>query len=69
MTVGPMMTMGDFATVVVAALAVAGLIYQVGRLSVRVETLEAWRMEAKDDLKAIRSSLDNISGAIGARKL
>jgi hypothetical protein len=43
--------------------------YYLGRLSQRVDGLEEWRAEAKADLKIIRGLLENISGAINARKL
>jgi uncharacterized protein YoxC len=58
--------MGDEGTVtIVANVAVVILcvtvIYHSGRLSARVDALEAWRAELRDDLKSIRATVDMIA--------
>lgn len=41
----------------------ATVIYQSGKLAQRVDHLESWRAEVRDDLKAIRSVVDTIAAA------
>jgi len=54
--------------VVGTILAIGGLVFQAGRLSARVESLEVWRRDLTDDLKAIRAELVNIRDAVLARR-
>lgn len=42
----------------------ASLFYQAGRLSVRVEHLEAWRQEVRDDMHAIFAAIRAVEGLI-----
>jgi hypothetical protein len=52
------------ATMVAVAVFMAGVIYQSGRLTVRIELLEAWREEARADLREIRQSIAEIKVAL-----
>jgi hypothetical protein len=45
----------------------AGVIFAGGRLSARVEALEEKYDELRDELKAIRATVDRIDGAIEHR--
>lgn len=43
--------------------------YKLGGLSQRVDGLDEWRKDVSTDVKAMRNMLENISGAISARKI
>ena len=45
---------------VTLAIFVAGVIYACGKLSARVDSLELWRSEVRGDIRAIRTSLDQL---------
>lgn len=47
----------------------AGVIYNAGRVSARLDAIEQWRTETVADLKIIRGVVENISGAISARRV
>lgn len=49
---------------VTLAIFAAGIIYQTGKLSARVESLEAWRLELRADLKGIYSAIDDVKRLI-----
>ncbi len=51
------MHMDQVAAITVAVFLI-GVIYQAGRLSVRVDSLEKWRDDVTEDIKAIRSAVD-----------
>lgn len=59
----------DAATLIAVALFIVGIVYHAGRLSSRVERLEDWRSEVRDDLKTIRTVTDSIAAnfKLGAR--
>lgn len=46
-----------------------GILYNSGRQSARIDALDKFRDETVADLKAMRILLENINGAIGARKI
>jgi hypothetical protein len=50
--------------VVTLALFMSGVIFQMGRLTARVETVEAWRKEVREDLAWIRVQLVRIETLI-----
>lgn len=50
--------------VVTVLIFLGGLVFQVGRLSHRVESIEEWRREAALDIKAIRSIADRIDAVL-----
>lgn len=54
---------GTVTIVVNAAIVIlcATVIYHSGRLSARVDALEAWRAELRDDLKNIKATVDMIA--------
>lgn len=54
----------DTGTVVTAGIFVAGLVFQLGRLSKRVEAIEAWRVEVAGDVKKISSVVDRIDAVL-----
>lgn len=58
---------------IVAALAgvfitLATIIYNAGKQSAKIDALEEFRRETIADLKVIRGLVENMSGAINARK-
>lgn len=59
---------GIFIAAVSLFVALATIIYNAGRQSARVDSLEKFRDETVLDLKIIRALTENISGAINARK-
>lgn len=61
--------MTDLVLPISAALTIAGIIFQAGRLSSRVDALEKWRAEIHEDVKTIRALVENLSGAVSARKI
>ena len=54
----------DIAVLVTLAIFIAGVIYHSGQLSSRVDNLETWRTEVKDDIKTIRAVVDRVDGAL-----
>lgn len=54
------------AVTVTIAIFMIGVIFQAGRLSVRVEKLEEWRLELMTELKGIRSALRKIENAVAS---
>ncbi len=54
----------DNAVVVTIAIFAAGVIYQAGRLTVRVEKLEQWREENLRELNTIHAALRHIESLI-----
>lgn len=59
----------DVAATVTIAIFLAGVIYHAGRLSARLDNLESWRTDVCDDIRAIRGIVDNVAGAVTARRL
>lgn len=47
----------------------ATIIYNAGKQSAKIDALEEFRRETNADLKVIRGLVENISGAISARKV
>ena len=43
--------------------------YHLGRNAARVDAIEKWKDEVSGDVKVMRALLENISGAIQARKM
>jgi hypothetical protein len=40
------------------------VIYQCGRLSARVESLESWRAEVREDFKVIRAGIEKLASRL-----
>lgn len=49
---------------VVFAIFLAGVIFHSGRLTARVDALEASRLETRGDLQEIRKFVEDVTGAI-----
>lgn len=56
--------MGAFnaGVLVTVAIFMAGVIFQCGRFSSRLDSLESWRNEVRDDIRAIRRAVDKMLG-------
>lgn len=55
----------SIAVYVSLAVFVAGVIYASGRLSARVDAIEAWRSEVKSELVGIRDEAKQTGRAVG----
>lgn len=58
------MDTGTIAVEVTIATFVLGVVYAAGRLSNRVENLESWRAEVRNDMTEIRGALRRLEALI-----
>lgn len=58
----------DSAAIVAAAVFALSVAVGVGRLSSRIDALEEWRSDMKDDIKRIREVIDGIDRAIALER-